>query len=84
MSDVDIDVEHVVNLLSARDVRCSACGRAEFTVSPRLVALTHYDGGERYYLQRNHPQLMVVCDSCDHTMLFNAGRMGLRDTGPRV
>lgn len=74
---MELNMDHVRNMMSARGVRCSSCGRNELTVAEHLVTLTRYEGGE-CYMNRNYPQVMVVCDSCDHTMLFNAQRMGLR------
>lgn len=83
---MSIDIEKAVALLSARNItNCPVCGMVALTVCEHLVTLAKYEGqaGE-YFMGRNYPQLMVVCLMCDHTMLFNAQRLGLREGGPQV
>lgn len=82
-----IDTAHATALINARNVHCPACWGREFAVCDRLVMLSKYEpttGVDSYYMQRNYPQLMIVCGRCDHTMLFDAQRLGLRDGGPQV
>lgn len=82
-----IDKEHVLTLLRARGVQCPACWRREFDICDRLVMLSKYEpepGVDNHYMARNYPQVMAVCRACDHTMLFDAHRLGLRDGCPEV
>jgi transcription elongation factor Elf1 len=63
-----------------RDLTCSACGSAEFAISPTClvrVGVSTVDGRTGIDPSRGHPEIVLVCTNCALSLSFSAQRAGM-------
>lgn len=74
----EVDVDKVVAWLKLwwHNQTCPICGNAGFSISEELVQTVSYPDAA-VSRGAGYPMVMLICNSCGYTLLFNAVKMGL-------
>lgn len=60
-----------------RPYTCPICGSLKWHFGSQLVQLAHYSDVHSGVAFGTYPCVVVLCDRCGHTLLFNAKKLGL-------
>ena len=74
------DKDKVVDWLKDRGrepIECAVCGHQKWTVGDHLVAPAVFSEGNIFLGGASYPVVMLICNTCGHTLYLNAVMMKL-------
>ena len=70
-------VEWLNKFQNGTDFTCTVCGKNDWEFIPHLVSVPAFSARISLKESFNYPNVMLLCTTCSHTVLFNAVVSGI-------